>query len=208
MMNKEPLAYVIYWNSDRFKNLDWDDDALFEPPEDRYYNTIFSDIDELNLPEKLYFRAFFPTLKKSDYPANDVFWPIMSKRMYDIVVSFGDFPHRTYSCVMVDITDPEGGNWDGKSNPDPKYCNYDYVAVQITEYEDIFDFERSEYEPHFLNPEEVGTVMKLVLKEPSAGLPHIFRLKEQRRDLFIRPEVKKAFDETGLKGILYGKYFQ
>ncbi len=203
-MEKKILAYSIYSDLERFKNLDWKEDALLEPPENQQYGTLFSETEDFNLPATLFFRAFFSTMKGIDFPANDVSWPIMSKRMYDVLLSFGDFPHRAYPCVMVNIEDPGGGEWDGKSIPDPKYCRNDYIAVQLTEYADIFDFERSEYEKGTrINPDRIRVVHKLAVRVPLNGLPHIFRIKEERLNLYIRPEVKSAFEKAGLKGINY-----
>ncbi len=60
-MNKYPIAFEIGINYNRFNNYDWDEDALFEPPKNRSYGTLFSETEDFDLPATLYFRAFFTT---------------------------------------------------------------------------------------------------------------------------------------------------
>ena len=37
----------------------------------------------------------------SDYPSNDVTWPLMSPRMLEVLCQVGDFPHRRIPVRLV-----------------------------------------------------------------------------------------------------------
>lgn len=67
-------------------------------------------------------------------------WPIMSKRMLDTLLSVGNFRHRAYPVVMVDCGQIYNEELGTKSSSGIEYHNF--LAVQVLEDLDIFDWEK------------------------------------------------------------------
>lgn len=156
---------------------------------------------KMDLPQQIYFQANFKLLHKSDYPTNNVDWPIMSKRMYNILLSCGDFPHKTYPVIMVDDTIPWEERTDKNGNIREDIINTDYVAIQITEYTDIFDYDNSLYTRDILFPDEIGVITKLVLKSQKNSLPPLMIMKEKSSTLLMSHQAKTILVNQGITGI-------
>lgn len=54
----------------------------------------------LNLPEPVEFDAQTDVLGSIDYFAAAPTWPVMSKRMLDVLLSVGEFPHQVIPLVL------------------------------------------------------------------------------------------------------------
>ena len=130
----------------------------------------------------------------------------MSKRMLEALSAVKPFAYRTY---QVEVTD-----WElnlPREFEVPK--NYDYVLVQLTEYTDVFDYEKSVYTKQpFKTPgydrngrEEwfVSNVKEFAFRTPKDGFPPIFRIKESPVSLFISGEARQALKEAKISGIEY-----
>jgi hypothetical protein len=155
--------------------------------------------DSLNLPERIEFEAVGSLLAKTDYPLTDVRWPIMSRAMLSTLLSVGNFPYRAYPVVMLDVVEV----YDPKSKKyvSPRTENNNYVAVQLTEYLDAFDIERSVYEKGKINPNVIVDVQWLVLKELENGFPPLFILDDSPLDLFVSAEARAALEAANIQGI-------
>jgi hypothetical protein len=165
---------------------------------------------------RLIFFDFFPNpiefgttaclLSKTDYPYNDIGWPIMSKRMLNTLLSVGTFPHRTYPVVMIDQTI----NLFDKELKVKGTKNYDYVLVQPSEYLDAFDFENSifkwkEYHPSVVTdvPSFVSDVEWLALKETDSDFPPLFTLEESSLDILVSAKARAALEAANIQGIRF-----
>ena len=137
-------------------------------------------------------------LENLDYILTRPDLPIMSKRMLSVLESVKNFPHQTVPVVIRD-TEAAADSLIEKSGK----VSTDYVAVQLLEQLNIFDREKSIYEPGIVNPNKVGFIDKLVLKVPEEGLPPIFRITDNRTYLYVSPEAKTALEEAGITGIRF-----
>jgi hypothetical protein len=138
----------------------------------------------LEIPEKVFFEANLDTLKTIDYPINDVSWPIMSRRMLDALLSVGHFTHRAIPVIMLDDTVKTGDRLDAAGNPRVGVAGVkDFLAVQVTQHTDAFDWERSEYVPHPTLKNRVFKAKKLVLR--GMPLPPLFRLSAMPGPLLV-----------------------
>lgn len=155
------------------------------------------------IPNKIYFQANFRLLNRTDFPNNDVKWPIISKKMYNTLLSCGNFPHKIYPIIMVDDTVPWEERTDKNGILREDIINTDYVAIQITEFTDVFDYENSKYTESGIFPGKVGIVEKLVLKIPENGLPPLFLLKEKSTSILVSKEAKEILEKEGIRGIEY-----
>jgi hypothetical protein len=79
----------------------------------------------------------------------------------------------------------------------------EFVAVQLLEELDIFDWENSVYKMDSIFPDEVDQIRKLVLKVPEKGLPPIFRLTVDPVVLYISPEGRAALEAANIKGVRF-----
>ena len=126
--------YILNWDSSHFVDLDAD---AWLVKFSGYENIQLALLKEYNLPEKIEFDAIFDVIQRSDFPINDVGWSIMSQKMLDILLSVGSFPHRVIPLVMVDCeVIGRGGKRSEKED-------HRFVAVQLLEHLDIFDWEKS-----------------------------------------------------------------
>ena len=131
-----------------------------------------------------------------DYLYTRPLLPVMSKRMLSVLRSVRDFPHQV---IPVTIEDTEV-TFDSLPESSGRVST-DYVAVQLLEQLNIFDREKSIYEPGIVNPNKVGFIDKLVLKVPEEGLPPIFRITDNRTYLYVSPEAKAALEEAEITGV-------
>ena len=141
--------------------------------------------------------------KSNDYPYTDLGNTLFSCEMYRIMTEIG-LPTHLSSKVFV-VSDQMGLHAVEKLNVQESGVPYleNFRLVQFLEYIDVFCFEQSEFERHLAFPEKVGVIDKLILKQPSLGLPSCFRIYESRSDVFINQRTKDEFEKQGVTGIVY-----
>lgn len=167
----------------------------------------FYEITPYDLPDPIVFYVDPEFLLYTDYPTNNVSWPVMSRRMYYLLLAVGDFPHRVIPVALINGTtftfEPER-RFLADGSPNPEVTNFDdYVAIQLLEESDYFDFERSEYTRHPRDPEWIRSVERYMLNEPPEGFPPLFRLAAYSFVLFISAEAREALKEAGIRGTAY-----
>jgi len=159
----------------------------------------------LEIPQEVRFESMFRVLKETDYPCNDVSWPIMSRRMLDTLLSIGDFKRREIPVRMFDdLVLKDEDRIDASGSVRPEVVDDRFVAVQLLEHlQDAFDFEQSDYMPSRISPKFVSKVKKLVIKTPPADLPPLFRLAACRRYLFVSVTARQALNEAAIAGPVF-----
>jgi hypothetical protein len=199
------IAYELRWDLDHFEDyhiLDWSYDLEMEPfpgieKADMY------DVKPFPHPSPVIFRAYPDIVNYIDYPYPENHWPVMSKRMYEALRSVGNFPHRVIPVAVVDwrVMRDKWRDKDGRLRDE--ITNWNYVAVQLTEFADVFDWEKSKYTPHERMPGRVEDVKEYVFKIPPGGLPPLFRIASDRVSLFISAEARAALKAAGVCGTTY-----
>lgn len=169
-------------------------EVVREKKEDGRWQTV-----EFKLPEKIEFETVGDIIHQTDYPYCKPQLPIMSKWMLETLLSVGEFPHQLIPVTMIDIQkyyDELVGDYVA---PEEKLDNF--VAVQLLEHLDIFDWERSVYtfKPHL--PHMLGQIDQLVLKEIEGGLPPLFRIKTRRTRLYVSPQGRAALEAANIQGV-------
>src|SRR5688572_4007795 len=157
-------------------------------------------IKDFDHPEKLFFTANFEVIPEYDYPTTDLSTPIVSIRMLDVLLNIRPFKIKTIPAIMIDdsyLKDQFDKN--GKLKPDVPFIDQ-YVALQLKEYTEAFNKERSKYNESLIFPGKVGVIENLVLKEPSDGFPPLFKIKERMDLLLVSDETKKALEKAKIKG--------
>jgi hypothetical protein len=159
------------------------------------------------LPDPVIFYADFDQLTRTDFPTNNVDWPIMSRRMYETLCSVGNFLHRLIPVAMLDdssFTFELERRFLPNGQPNPEVTNFnDFVAIQLLEESDYFDFECSEYEPDEKFQRVPSYIERYVLNSPPGGFPPLFRLEANPVILFISSEAREALREAGIRGTAY-----
>jgi hypothetical protein len=207
MEQRTDRAYRLTWELDhkKFNDREHDMEIWEFPGSDG--TTRLMETTVYDLPNPVIFNADFAQLTRTDYPENDVNWPVMSRRMYYVLCSVGDFPHRAIPIAMLDdLAFPYDRErcFISHGQPNPEVTNFDdFVAVQLLEHSNYFDFERSEYEPSPNFPEWVRSVDRYILNEPREGFPPLFRLSADAVELFISAEAREALREAGIRGTAY-----
>ena len=195
--------------TDKVYRLDWDITHLGECDEDAWLSNYpnYSGVNNLalnypsGLPHRFEFESIGSMLNLTDYPYTDVTWPIMSKRMLDVLLSVGSFPHEIYPVVMLDVELAYDKNL--KKHIAPRTENHNYVAIHLTEYLDAFDFENSIYKRDADRPELIlrTSIKWLALREPKAGFPPLFAVKPADTKLFVSAEARLALETANIQGI-------
>jgi hypothetical protein len=149
------------------------------------------------IPEKISVVAEPDLLSKTDFPHIEYvhYWPIMSRRMVETLLSVRDFPHQ---IIPVAFTDFLG---------DPIEC--DYVILHLRQLLDVLDMEESIYakEQSIIDPSQtiIGSIKKLRLKEPEGGFPPVFRVNWHEVPLYVSSEAKDALEAAGIQGISFSR---
>jgi hypothetical protein len=197
---KEHVPIVLFWASDHLPNGEHDVRLVKFPNSAAVAG--FMSARERKLPERIYFVANLMTLEWNDFPANDAHWPLMSLRMLEVLESVGSFPHRRIPVIMVDSKarnplDDSGHPRDGVATDEG------FVAVQLTEHLDAFDWDDSEYVRSRIAANMVMKVTRLVLKEPPSGYPPLFRLAAKPQHLLITAAAREALEKAGVQGVVF-----
>ncbi len=184
--SREYDAYIVQW------------------PEYRDYGLKFKNLTAFEYPSHgVEFHGYESSLSDTDYPYNDLNWPIMSKRMLETLLSVREFPYRYWDVPFVGFPDdaPVMMLEEGLSGG-VRHDN-EFVAVQLLEQLDIFDRENSVYKDSNILSGAVNSIRKLSLHVPKDGLPPIFRLEVSPVRLYISPEGSAALDAANIKGVRF-----
>lgn len=192
-----PIIYQLDWNISH-KSPDLSHDAKIVPFFKWEESVVLSAVTPYVFPSSIEFDAFFfHLIGKLDYPFNNLNWPIMSKRMLQVLLDVGNFAHRVIPLTMI--------NCEGKVTPDKKIThsgekNYDFVAVQLLEHHNFFNAENSIYTPHPRLPQRAKKIEKLAVALPDL-LPPLFRLSVYPPALFLSEDAKESLETAGITGV-------
>jgi hypothetical protein len=194
----DAIAYRLFWDTKHLEGTD--EDATLVPFEGDVYVCGWLGTEPLQVPDPVVFEANFEVTRHSDYPCNDVNWPLMSPCMIEALRGVSDFPHRRIPVRLVDrsASGPKRYLPDGSLRPD--VIDDRFAAVQLTEHLDVVDWERSTYRRRRSNPKSVF-FDQLVLLEPPGGLPALFRVPAQKGLLLVSAEARRALEAAGIVGI-------
>ncbi|MGB8699062.1 MAG: hypothetical protein WCD18_06575 [Thermosynechococcaceae cyanobacterium] len=207
MEQRTDRAYRLSWDFDHLEISNQENDIEIREFPGWENTSKLTKTDLYELPEPIFFEGDFEVLPYTDFPTNNVYWPVMSRRMYYTLLALGNFPHRVIPIAIMNtrmspFESSQSLLADGQ--PNPEVTNFDdFVAVQLLEESDYFDFERSEYEPSPKFPQWVRSVDRYVLTEPPEGFPPLFRLAAYSVALFISADARAALREAGIRGVAY-----
>jgi hypothetical protein len=161
--------------------------------------------ETIEFPSPVQFHGLLSTVRQTDFPVVEEGWPLMSKRMVEVLESVGSFPHRVLPTRILEGSIgrslAEGDRrFDEQGNFKPEFYTDDYVLLQFTEHLDAMDLERSVYERHNPKTNNVLGVDKFVFKDLGREYPPIFRLSNCRVFLFITEAAKQALEDAGIRG--------
>lgn len=142
-------------------------------------------------------------LEVPDYPNNTARWPIMSRRMLDVLLSVREFPYHEVPVILVDDTAPVEVRYDALGRPRPEYSRTDFVAVQLAQYTDAIDMDKSKFDVWPMMPSRISLFERLVLSVPPEGLPPLFRMEAYAIQLFVSAEARDALERAGIRGPVY-----
>lgn len=200
-----PETYRLTWDLDHLPT--WDvglDEEVYDawliefPGAPSSVGDFLPPVDLGELPERIEFQGVFGYIDLTDYLYTDVMWPIMSRRMLEVLRSVGNFAHRVYPIVITNAEEGEERPYDSE--------RHDYVVIQLLESLDAFDRVNSIYQidPEFPNFLSSHNIEKIVLKRPEGGFPPLFTVaRPLPGDLYLSAEAKLALDTVGIKGIDY-----
>lgn len=156
---------------------------------------------EFKLPNKIEFETVGDIIHHTDYPDCKPWWPIMSKRMLDTLLSVQEFPHQTIPVTMID-TQRHYDESVGKYIV-PREGLEDFVAVQLLEHLDLFDWEKSVYTLELEQPITINRLERMVLKEQDGGFPPLFRIATGgvRTRLYVSPQGRAALEDSDIRGV-------
>jgi hypothetical protein len=168
------------------------------------------------MPAKIEFTGFGPNDKDDpvvDYPyLTDLFssWPIMSKKMLDILLSLGDFSHQAIPTIFKLADNLIASSEERKRAS--LVINHNMIILQLLEHLDAIDKEKSEciigYSKTPLG-EEIETIKidgRMVLKEPANGFPPIFRVKDNATEIYVSAAAKKALTKAEIQGVKFSAF--
>jgi hypothetical protein len=161
--------------------------------------------ETVEFPNPVQFQGLLSTVRQTDYPVIHEGWPVMSKRMVEVLESVGSFPHRILPARILDgrigRSLVEGDRrFDEQGNFKPEFYTDDYVLLQLTEHLSTMDLERSVYDYYDPEVNMLSGIEKLVLEDIGQEYPPIFRLAHCPARLFITEAAKQALEAAGIRG--------
>lgn len=199
----EALVWKLFWDMDHIKGTVYD--ATLVPFKDSGYVCGWIGPEPRQVPEPVLFEANFKVTKHSDYPCNDVNWPIMSPRMLEVLLEVGAFPHRLIPVRLVNRKVLGPARYLPHGSLRPEVIDDRFSAVQVTEHLDVVDWERSEFERKRLGVATTYSFDKVVLREPPGGFPPLFRIPQKASLLLVSAEARRALEAAGIRGIQFLK---
>jgi hypothetical protein len=163
MSEFEDYAYKLSWEVNHFRELglDWNEDIEIVRYEG-YDDYLFNKTTEFKHPNPIIYQGCKPIVEHIDYPYPNNSWNVMSRRMYETLISVREFPHRVIPVAMVNSLtfvwrdwfeettltrdnayEIDQAEWYKRSkNLRKEVCFGEYLAVQITEHLNILDREK------------------------------------------------------------------
>jgi hypothetical protein len=173
---------------------------------------LFADVNaepvEVEMPSQpILFQGLLSTVHQTDFPVTmGETYPLVSKRMVEVLESVGSFPHQAMPVRIIDgaigrrLSDNDD-HYDSEGNLKPEYYTDDYVLLHLTTHLDAMDLERSEYDEYDAEMNWVSFVDKFVFKDIGQEYPPIFRLINSPTRLFISEAAKEALEAAGMKSL-------
>jgi hypothetical protein len=160
----------------------------------------------VEFPNPVEFQGLLSTVKQTDFPVIEEGWPVMSKRMVEVLESLGSFPHKILPARILDgdigRSLAEGDRrFDEQGNFKPEFYTDDYVLMQMTERLDAIDLEHSVYRRYDPEVNMVSGLRKPVFKDIGREYPPIFRPLHSPVDLFISDAAKQALEAAAIRGL-------
>jgi hypothetical protein len=196
----DAIAYQMYWNMKHIKGTVYD--ATLVPFEGKEYICGWKGTERHRIPAPVLFEANFKITRQSDYPCNDVNWPLMSPRMMEILRGIDCFLHRLVPVLLVDRTVPRSARYLPDGRLRPEVVDDRFAALQLTEHIDAVDWERSMFRRSPIDA-TLCFFDKLVLVSPPKGLPPLFRLSSNEGMLLVSAAARRALETAGLRGVTF-----
>jgi hypothetical protein len=193
------------------KNLEYDAEPIPGQNAEQFAN-ISAEPVEFEIPNQpILFQGLLSTLRQTDYPVTTgETYPLVSKRIVEILESVGLFPHQVIPVRILDMSTTRylNGDFHVQTGQNLKPDDYtdDYVLLHLTSHLDVMDLERSEYEDYDAETNLIMFIDKFVFKNTAQELPPIFRLINTPVDLFISEAAKKALEAAGVKSLWLTRY--
>jgi hypothetical protein len=131
--------------------------------------------------------AFDPAAVLHDFLNNTLGAWIVSKRTRDLLAGLGA---KSFEWLPVEILDPDG-----------KSLSAGYGVLNPLGGQDLIDLDRSRVRRSSAFPDQIDHVEKLALDRPNVDEDAIvFRASRMMGQLFVRDDVKKAFEKERITG--------
>lgn len=166
--------------------------VLHMVPWPKWGDVLWDVTEPLRVPDPVVFRVASRKVHElTDYPDVSGVKPILSRRMLDTLLAVKPFGYRLYPVEI---------RCRGQVVP-PSSPELTYWLVQLTEHLDIFDAERSDWEPSEIFAPHIGILYRLALTIPLEGLPPLFRIPQRSTRLFVSAEGRDALIAAGIRGV-------
>jgi hypothetical protein len=200
-MSKDAIAYTMHCDFSPIEGEGYD--VTLVPFRNWEYSLGWLHPKYLTVPNPVFFEADFQVTQHSDFPFNDVRWPLMSTRMIEVLCHVGPFPHRLMPVRLLDRRAEGPARYLPDKSLRPEVTDDRFAAVQLTEHVDITDWERSVFKQTRLGAMTLYSFSKIVLREPPGGLLPIFRIPENENLLIVSAEARRALEAANIRGIKF-----
>lgn len=107
------------------------------------------------IPETVTFTTYLDDISVLDFPSNDVWWPIMSSKMIEVLE---EISNREYKKIPVEIVQNDGS------------INYDYSIFHFSEYLDFTIYQETAAFRE-LESEVFPTIFRTIKAKPTLFIP-------------------------------------
>lgn len=200
-MKKQDAVFVLDWD---LASLQDDEYFAYLVEFPGWENILqFSFTKHYDLPDEIYFVGNLNKLRDLDFPYTNVRWPILSTRMVTILKQTGSFASREIPITMLDDTVSSSEHFSPTGEINAERSLKRFVAFQILDHLDAFDWKESEYEPSATSSTRVRRVERLCLKTPADGFPPIFRITAYPILVFVSAAARLALEGANIAGVSF-----
>jgi hypothetical protein len=153
-------------------------------------------------PNCIFIQSNFKIILKYDFPLIDPRIFVISKKMKEIL----NLPIKDILEIPVTLIDD---TYFGQLFDENKYLlpdvpiNDGFTSIVFKNSIDVMDYEKSVYLQSIMDETKIGSIRKMVIKEPVGGFLPIFKVLNDYTNVYVTEKTKESLEANEIKGCVF-----